>query len=63
VVAYPNTGERWNAVARRWTGRPHLAEADVAGWMRDGARLVGGCCRVGPDLLAGIAARVHAATR
>jgi homocysteine S-methyltransferase len=56
VVAYPNSGETWDAVGRRWTGSPAVAAADVAGWVRDGARLVGGCCRVGPGLVARIAA-------
>src|SRR4051812_42837892 len=46
-VAYPNSGERWDAAARRWTGRPGVG--DVAGWLAAGARLVGGCCRVRPD--------------
>ncbi|MCZ2812754.1 homocysteine S-methyltransferase [Modestobacter sp. VKM Ac-2979] len=46
-VAYPNSGEVWDATARRWTGRPGVG--DVSGWLAAGARLVGGCCRVRPD--------------
>jgi homocysteine S-methyltransferase len=46
-VAYPNSGERWDAAGRRWTGQPGVG--DVAGWLAAGARLVGGCCRVRPD--------------
>ncbi|MCZ2820150.1 homocysteine S-methyltransferase [Modestobacter sp. VKM Ac-2977] len=46
-VAYPNSGEAWDANARRWTGRPGVG--DVSGWLAAGARLVGGCCRVRPD--------------
>ena len=48
VVVYPNSGERWDAAARRWTGTPGLAPEAVRGWLDAGARLVGGCCRVGP---------------
>ena len=48
VVAYPNSGEAWDAAGRRWTGSPDLDEADVRAWVAAGARLVGGCCRVGP---------------
>jgi homocysteine S-methyltransferase len=59
VVAYPNSGERWDADARRWTGAPSVGTADVAGWLAAGARLVGGCCRVGPGLVARIAAAVR----
>lgn len=58
VVAYPNSGEAWDAARRRWTGPPSIAAPDVAGWVREGARLVGGCCRVGPELVAGIATAV-----
>jgi homocysteine S-methyltransferase len=58
VVAYPNSGEEWDAVRRAWIGPRHLADADVAGWLDAGVRLVGGCCRVGPDEIAAIAAIV-----
>ena len=56
VVVYPNSGEVWDGAARVWRGTPDFAEADVVGWVADGARLVGGCCRVGPAQVAGIAA-------
>jgi homocysteine S-methyltransferase len=48
VVAYPNSGEGWDAVARSWTGTPGIAPDAVPAWVQDGARLVGGCCRVRP---------------
>ncbi|WP_316307769.1 homocysteine S-methyltransferase [Clavibacter michiganensis] len=50
VVVYPNSGERWDAVARAWGGDPALPAVDA--WIRAGASLVGGCCRVGPDEIA-----------
>ena len=53
VVAYPNSGEVWDATARRWTGQPGVG--GVSGWLAAGARLVGGCCRVRPDGVAAIA--------
>ena len=58
VIAYPNSGEGWDAAARRWTGDPGagLDGEAVAGWVAAGATLVGGCCRVGPERIAGIAA-------
>jgi homocysteine S-methyltransferase len=51
VVAYPNSGEGWDAVNRRWTGAvAGRIDADAAArWHAGGARLVGGCCRVTPD--------------
>jgi homocysteine S-methyltransferase len=58
VVAYPNSGEVWDAAARRWTGSAGVG--DVAAWLAAGARLVGGCCRVRPDDVTVIAAAVRA---
>ncbi|MFE9771868.1 homocysteine S-methyltransferase [Streptomyces sp. NPDC005931] len=61
VVVYPNSGETWDAGARAWTGRPTFSAERVAGWQRDGARLIGGCCRVGPRTITEIAAVVGGA--
>ncbi|MCF6508277.1 homocysteine S-methyltransferase [Blastococcus sp. MG754426] len=55
VVVYPNSGEAWDAVARGWTGTPGIAPDDVPRWVADGARLIGGCCRVRPQHLARLA--------
>ena len=56
VVVYPNSGEEWDASARRWRGGATFDPAEVRGWRDAGARLIGGCCRVGPDRIAAIAA-------
>jgi homocysteine S-methyltransferase len=48
VVVYPNSGERWDAAARAWIGPATYRPEDVKDWISSGARLVGGCCRVGP---------------
>ena len=56
VVVYPNSGERWDAAARRWSGVAEFSPSDVAGWLTAGARLVGGCCRVGPAEIAELTA-------
>jgi homocysteine S-methyltransferase len=55
VVVYPNSGESWNAEARRWEGRSSFTSEEVTGWRKSGARLIGGCCRVGPEAISGIA--------
>ncbi|MEV6948569.1 homocysteine S-methyltransferase [Streptomyces sp. NPDC051172] len=55
VVVYPNSGEAWDAQARAWAGRSTFTSAQVTGWRGAGARLIGGCCRVGPAAIAGIA--------
>jgi homocysteine S-methyltransferase len=58
AVAYPNSGEAWDAAARNWTGASAFDAADVTAWLQAGARLVGGCCRVGPAEIAALAAIV-----
>lgn len=55
VVVYPNSGEAWDAAARAWNGRTSFAPDQVTGWRESGARLIGGCCRVGPEAIAGVA--------
>lgn len=49
VVAYPNSGETFDPVRRRWRGPVTFAPRLAVAWRRAGARLIGGCCRVGPD--------------
>lgn len=61
VVVYPNSGERWDPAAGGWCGGSRFRAGPVAGWLADGARLVGGCCRVGPAGIAGVAAQVREA--
>jgi S-methylmethionine-dependent homocysteine/selenocysteine methylase len=56
VVVYPNSGEGWDAAGRRWTGKPVRAASEVPRWVAAGARLIGGCCRMGPDRIREIAA-------
>ncbi|MGN9757892.1 homocysteine S-methyltransferase [Streptomyces sp. SD31] len=61
VVVYPNSGEAWNAESRTWDGRSTFAPEQVRGWRESGARLIGGCCRVGPEAIGSIADTVAAA--
>ncbi|WP_405765899.1 homocysteine S-methyltransferase [Streptomyces sp. NBC_00080] len=55
VVVYPNSGEVWDAEARAWNGTSTFTAEQVLGWRESGARLIGGCCRVGPEAVASIA--------
>jgi len=54
VVIYPNSGERWDAVTKAWMGPATFQAEDVRDWITGGARLVGGCCRVGPTQIKAI---------
>jgi homocysteine S-methyltransferase len=49
LVAYPNSGERYDAQAKRWLGpAAHSSSVQARQWVAAGARLVGGCCRTTP---------------
>ncbi|MEU5220426.1 homocysteine S-methyltransferase [Streptomyces sp. NPDC020807] len=65
VVVYPNSGELWDAEARGWYGTATFGPAEdegkgasaaalAADWAGAGARLIGGCCRVGPRTVAAL---------
>ncbi|UED87041.1 homocysteine S-methyltransferase [Streptomyces profundus] len=59
VVAYPNSGENWDAAHGRWDGRATFQPSHARAWRAAGARLIGGCCRVGPDRVAALARVLH----
>jgi len=48
LVVYPNSGEHWIAAENRWAGQACEGFA-IRDWYALGARLIGGCCRTGPD--------------
>ncbi|MFF7335508.1 homocysteine S-methyltransferase [Streptomyces sp. NPDC008150] len=54
AVVYPNSGETWDADSRTWQGGSTFGPARVTHWRAAGARLVGGCCRIGPDAIRAI---------
>ena len=62
IVVYPNSGETWESRDESWRGVPgsETLAALAPGWIAAGARLVGGCCRVGPRDIAGMARAVSA---
>jgi homocysteine S-methyltransferase len=59
AVAYPNRGGRWRSDAKRWEYAGALDLDLVRTWVAAGARLVGGCCGVGPSDIAGLAERLQ----
>jgi homocysteine S-methyltransferase len=63
LIAYPNGGERWDAVSRQWVsddGGGYDPDV-VASWAGLGATWLGGCCGTGPAEIAALAKRVRAA--
>ncbi len=62
IVVYPNGGEDWDPVGRRWVGAgAPMGAAAAERWIAAGARLVGGCCRVTPARIGEIAGALRAA--
>lgn len=58
VIAYPNSGESWDARGRTWVGSAQQPTQQAQQWVAGGARIVGGCCRVSPADIADIARAV-----
>lgn len=51
LLAYPNSGEVWDAETQEWSGQG-ATSLDARAWVHAGARLIGGCCRVRPEQIA-----------
>ncbi len=51
IIVYPNSGERYDASTRTWSGTATPTDWSIAvrEWVDAGATLVGGCCRTGPE--------------
>ena len=60
IIVYPNSGEEWDAENNEWLGRGSTEDwVDMAGsWLSSGAKCVGGCCRIGPELIEELRRRV-----
>ncbi len=56
VVAYPNRGEQYDPQTKTWSGGAECFAGYVGDWYRAGARLIGGCCRTGPEDIRQVAA-------
>jgi homocysteine S-methyltransferase len=62
LLAYPNSGENYDAVTKTWSpraganaGGPSSLAEGAATWHDLGARLIGGCCRTTPRDIAAVA--------
>jgi homocysteine S-methyltransferase len=56
-IAYPNSGDTWDAVTRRWMASDggRFDPGAAASWADLGARWLGGCCGTGPADIAALA--------
>lgn len=65
LVAYPNSGETYDATVMEWRDdgmESGVGSWPVAEWIRLGARIIGGCCRVRPDDIAVLSSRAPGST-
>lgn len=63
LLVYPNSGEQYDGADKQWHGCAHsqpFAE-QARDWHRQGARLIGGCCRTNPDDIRALAGWAGAA--
>ncbi|MEO8107420.1 MAG: homocysteine S-methyltransferase, partial [Actinomycetes bacterium] len=58
VIVYPNSGEGWDAVQRTWVATTSEPSFPVHRWVAEGARMVGGCCRVTPHDISAMAVQL-----
>ncbi|KPI18703.1 Homocysteine S-methyltransferase [Actinobacteria bacterium OV450] len=56
LLAYPNDGSVWEAATGTWHAPVDPAPWPTGAWTAAGARLIGGCCRIGPPRIAELAA-------
>lgn len=56
LVVYPNAGRVWDGQGRCWIGEGHstLPTQIISEWVKLGAKLIGGCCGLGPDAISSI---------
>jgi homocysteine S-methyltransferase len=60
IVVYANSGETWDAAARRWRGASDRFTTYLPRWLDAGARWIGGCCRTTPEDIRRVRAEVDA---
>jgi homocysteine S-methyltransferase len=65
IVVYPNSGETYDVVNKVWLGQSVPAEFGTFSreWRKEGAALIGGCCRTRPAHIRQIADRMRRVKR
>ena len=61
IVVYPNSGEIYDSAQRSWRGTSSAAAfaEQAREWVAHGARMIGGCCRTGPEHIRALAGWVR----
>jgi len=60
IVVYPNSGEVYDALTKTWSGisEPEVFVKMAQEWLVQGADILGGCCRIGPDHIRAMASEI-----
>ena len=59
IIVYPNSGEAYDPANGSWEGPASPWLEEVGEWVAGGIRVIGGCCRVGPDEIRRLRARLQ----
>ncbi len=53
IIVYPNLGESYDAATKTWGSGPSVKDwlDSTQEWFRLGALGIGGCCRIGPEMI------------
>ena len=62
ILVYPNSGESWDANEKKWTGSnaPESWVEMAKIWHDTGAQAIGGCCKIGPEIIQSVRNRLIA---
>jgi len=68
LVVYPNSGEIWDAGSAAWVGNGGQKAVSAWSeraerWLEMGVRMMGGCCRTGPEEIAALARHIASIKR
>jgi homocysteine S-methyltransferase len=60
VIVYPNSGEIFSAEDKTWAPCEHPADfsLQIEEWIKLGADIIGGCCRIGPEHIQAIKEKI-----
>jgi len=60
ILAYPNSGELYDVQSKSWRGTvtPGDCAAAARDWIAAGAKIIGGCCRMGPGHIKAMASMI-----
>ncbi|MCR5536470.1 MAG: homocysteine S-methyltransferase [Succinivibrio sp.] len=59
IIVYPNSGERYDPETKTWHGNSDEFSSNILAWASAGAKIIGGCCRTTPELIAKLEVLSH----